>query len=148
MAETAYGMVETRGLVGAIEAADAMAKAADVRIVAMEKTEAALMTVQVVGEVAAVRAAVDAGRRAAERVGVVVSTHVIARPADEVRTMQGLDAETTIPATNTSGKADLNDMTVRDLRAMARDIPGFPIQGREIARANKKQLVNLLAKAE
>ena len=140
-------MVETRGLVAAIEAADAMAKAADVRIVAVEKTEAALMTVQVVGEVAAVRAAVDAGRRAAERIGEVVSTHIIPRPADEVRVMQGLDAETTVSSTNATGKTDLQDMTVRDLRSMARDIPDFPIQGREIARATKKQLVNLLTKA-
>jgi microcompartment protein CcmL/EutN len=147
MAETALGMVETRGLVAAIEAADAMAKAADVRIVAVEKTEAALMTVQVVGEVAAVHAAVDAGRRAAERVGEVLSTHVIPRPASEVRAMQRLDAEATAPATNTSAKADLQEMTVRDLRTMARDIPDFPIQGREIARATKKQLVDLLAKA-
>src|SRR5690606_3700687 len=90
-AEWAYGMVETHGLVAAIEAADAMAKAAEVRLVRLEQTVAALITVQVVGEVAAVRAAVDAGRMAAERVGKVVATHVIPRPADEVRQMQGLD---------------------------------------------------------
>ena len=71
--ETALGLIETRGLIGAIEAADAMVKAADVRLVRKEVTVGALVTVQVVGEVAAVQAAVEAGRQAAERVGEVVS---------------------------------------------------------------------------
>jgi hypothetical protein len=194
--ETALGLVETRGLVAAIEAADAMVKAADVRLVAVEQTVAALMTVEVVGEVAAVRAAVDAGRRAAERIGVVVSTHVIARPDPDVRLMQGLDAppppNTSPPntpppntpprnaATRPSAKPtptkseparsqpassrpatsealpqggsaddtdDLEAMTVRELRALARKTPGLSLKGRAIARANKSQLLKALRSA-
>lgn len=76
----ALGMVETKGLVGAIEAADAMAKAAQVKLTGKENTNPALITVFVVGEVAAVKAAVDAGASAASRVGQLVSTHVIPRP--------------------------------------------------------------------
>ncbi len=143
-------MIETRGLVGAVEAADAMAKAADVRLVAMEVTVGALVTVQAVGEVAAVQAAVDAGRRAAERVGEVVSVHVIPRPDDAVRDLQHLDSppspSTPSPAASTGSAQDDSSLTVRELRAKARSIPGFPLQGREIARATKQQLLELLSR--
>ena len=145
--ETALGMIETRGLVAGIEAADAMAKAADVQLVRAEVTVAALVTVQVVGEVAAVQAAVAAGRRAAERVGEVVAAHVIPRPHGDVRRMQHLDdagAARGAPAVP-STVDELNALTVKELRALARDIPDFPIQGRAIARATKKQLTDLLA---
>jgi ethanolamine utilization protein EutM len=76
----ALGMVECRGLVAMIEAADAMVKAAPVHLVGYEKIDAGLVTAIVRGEVAAVRAAVDAGAAAAARVGTVVATHVIPRP--------------------------------------------------------------------
>jgi microcompartment protein CcmL/EutN len=148
--ETALGLVETRGLVGAIEAADAMVKAADVRLVAKEVTVAALVTIQVVGEVAAVQAAVEAGRRAAERVGQVVSVHVIPRPDDAVRVLQHLDAaprpDAQPAASPSSPNPSLGSRTVRELRALARDSADFPLQGREIARATKRQLVDLLMK--
>jgi ethanolamine utilization protein EutM len=84
MAQMAIGMVETRGLVGAIEAADAMLKAATVTLVGLEKATAALVTALVVGEVAAVKAATDAGAAAAARVGEVVAVHVIHRPDDQI----------------------------------------------------------------
>jgi microcompartment protein CcmL/EutN len=80
----ALGMVECRGLVAMIEAADAMVKAANVRLVGYEKIDAGLVTAIVRGEVGAVRAAVDAGAAAARRVGEVVATHVIPRPHAEV----------------------------------------------------------------
>lgn len=80
----ALGLVETKGLIGAIEAADAMAKTANVKIVGKEKITAALVTIKVVGEVAAVKAAVDAGAAAAQRVGQLVSAHVIPRPDDQL----------------------------------------------------------------
>jgi microcompartment protein CcmL/EutN len=73
-------MIETRGLVGAIEAADAMVKAANVRLIGYEKIGSAYVTVMVRGDVGAVKAAVDAGAAAAKRVGEVVSVHVIPRP--------------------------------------------------------------------
>lgn len=80
----ALGLIETKGLIGAIEAADAMVKAANVEIIGKEKITAALITIKIVGEVAAVKAAVDAGAEAAKRVGELVSTHVIPKPDDEM----------------------------------------------------------------
>lgn len=80
MNSEALGMVETRGLVGAIEAADAMVKAANVALVGYEKIGSGLVTVMVRGDVGAVKAATDAGAAAARIVGEVVSIHVIPRP--------------------------------------------------------------------
>ncbi len=80
----ALGMVETRGLVGAIEAADAMVKAANVVLVGKEQIGAGLVTVMVRGDVGAVKAAVEAGSAAAGRVGELKSTHVIPRPHSDV----------------------------------------------------------------
>jgi microcompartment protein CcmL/EutN len=76
----ALGLIETRGLVGAIEAADAMVKAANVELIGSEKIGSGLVTVMVRGDVGAVKAATDAGAQAARRVGEVVSVHVIPRP--------------------------------------------------------------------
>ena len=80
----ALGMVETKGLVGAIEAADAMVKAANVTLVGYEKIGSGLVTVMVRGDVGAVKAATDAGAASAPAVGEVVSTHVIPRPHTDV----------------------------------------------------------------
>lgn len=82
--ESALGLIETKGLVGAIEAADAMLKAADVKLVSKEKISAGLITIQISGEVAAVKSAVDAGAAAAQRVGQLISTHIIPRPDDQI----------------------------------------------------------------
>ena len=85
MANTnALGMVETKGLVGAIEAADAMVKAAHVQLVGKEQVGGGLVTVMVRGDVGAVNAATDAGAAAAEKVGELISVHVIPRPHAEV----------------------------------------------------------------
>ncbi len=84
MQQEALGMVETKGLVAAIEAADAMVKSANVAIVGYEKIGSGLVTVMVRGDVGAVKAATDAGAVAGEKVGTVVSVHVIPRPHMEV----------------------------------------------------------------
>lgn len=78
------GLIETRGLVAAIEAADAMVKAANVRLVGKEKIGGGFVTVMVRGDVGAVKAATDAGAAAAKKVGEVVSVHVIPRPHNDV----------------------------------------------------------------
>ena len=80
----ALGMVETRGLVGAVEAADAIVKAANVTLIGREQVGSGLVTVMVRGDVGAVKAATDAGAAAASRVGDLVSVHVIPRPHEEV----------------------------------------------------------------
>ena len=80
----ALGMIETKGLVGAIEAADAMVKAANVYLIGKEHVGGGLVTVMVRGDVGAVKAAVEAGGAAAKRVGELVSVHVIPRPHGDV----------------------------------------------------------------
>lgn len=80
----ALGMIETKGLVGAIEAADAMTKSANVTLIGYEKIGSGLVTVMVRGDVGAVKAAVDAGAAAAEKVGEIISQHVIPRPHTDV----------------------------------------------------------------
>ena len=80
----ALGLVETRGFVAAVEAADAMVKAANVTLVGSEKIGSGLVTVMVRGDVGAVNAATDAGAAAARRVGEVISVHVIPRPHSDV----------------------------------------------------------------
>ena len=84
MSNEALGMVETKGLVGAIEAADAMTKAANVALIGYEKIGSGLVTVMVRGDVGAVKAAVDAGATAAKRVGDLYGVHVIPHPHDDV----------------------------------------------------------------
>ena len=80
----ALGMIETKGLIGSIEAADAMVKAANVYLIGKEHVGGGLVTVMVRGDVGAVKAATDAGATAAERVGELISVHVIPRPHVEI----------------------------------------------------------------
>ena len=84
MDTNSLGMIETKGLIGAIEAADAMVKSANVQLVGKEQVGGGLVTVMVRGEGGAVKAATDAGAAAAEKVGELISVHVIARPHTEV----------------------------------------------------------------
>jgi ethanolamine utilization protein EutM len=84
MEKQALGMIETKGLVGSIEAADAMVKAANVHLIGKVHVGGGLVTVMVRGDVGAVKAAVEAGGAAAKRVGELVSVHVIPRPHDDV----------------------------------------------------------------
>ena len=93
---SALGMIETRGFVGMVEASDAMVKAARVELVGYEKTGGGFVTAIVRGDVAAVKAATEAGARAAERVSELVSVHVIPRPHDNIDAvlpLGGSDAE-------------------------------------------------------
>jgi microcompartment protein CcmL/EutN len=172
MLDYALGMVETRGLVGAIEAGDVMVKTANVRLVGSEYIRNGWVTVKCIGEVAAVRAAVDAAGAAAQRVGELISTHVIPRPVEDIEfilrkpeSLQTAPVETPkIPAQKQSraseelpdrfsARADdieykkrLDGMTVHELRRLARATTGLSIQGREISKANKKLLIAELIK--
>ncbi len=94
----ALGLVETRGLVAAIEAADAMVKTSNVTLIGKEVTNPALVTIKVVGDVAAVKASVDAGAAAARRVGELVSVHVIPQPDSQMVAMiPGIDDDGGVP---------------------------------------------------
>ncbi len=177
---SALGMLETVGLVAAIEAADAMLKAADVALVRQQRVVPGLVTHFVVGETAAVRAAVDAGLAAAERVGRVAGSHVIPRPSDDVwRRLVGValdgdppaakaptasalaskasvakepamappPADAPVPAT-APPERDYAAMTVRTLRAAARERADLDLQGRALASASKDDLVDALRRAD
>ena len=171
MLDYALGMVETRGLVGSIEAADVMVKTANVALLGTEYIRNGLVTVEVIGEVAAVKAAVEAGAAAAQRVGQLVSTHVIPRPSDEIEFIlkgpaqpppapeasrtevppeipEGGDEAFDFVASDDDAEygAQLDAMTVHQLRTLARDTEGLAIQGREISMANKEALIHELMK--
>ena len=98
----ALGMIETRGLVAAVEAADAMVKAANVSLQCKEHVGGGLVTVMVRGDVGAVKAATDAGAAAAERVGELISVHVIPRPHTE---LEGILAPVRGPRSRAAGPA-------------------------------------------
>jgi microcompartment protein CcmL/EutN len=152
--DAALGLLETLGLVAALEGADAMLKAAEVRLVRQERTDPALVTSTIVGETAAVRAAVDAGRAAAERVGKVVSAHVIPRPTPEVWDVllrEGPRAGSApsparARATPPAPAADdgLDGRTVPALRRLARARNDDAFSGRAISRATKDELLRFL----
>lgn len=187
---SALGMIETKGLVAAVEAADSMVKAANVSLIGKEHVGGGLVTVMVRGDVGAVKAATDAGAAAAAKVGELISVHVIARPHDELQpilsgsvdkaTMPGetIEPESSVkPATEVEPpaapivekktetvkatarskeskakkkpagpNADIESMSVVQLRKFARSIKGFPIEGREISKANRATLLGLIKK--
>lgn len=178
MLTLALGLVETRGLIGAIEAADAMAKTANVKLIGKERTDPAMITIKIIGDTAAVRSAVEAGATAAQRVGQLVSKHVIPRPAEsledlvfaktilteeEIAVLTGAQQEKTSASSseivpdekisNPSSEqekyiAELEAMTVHQLRNYARSVVGLSIFGRQISMANKEELIKELIKTK
>lgn len=173
MLEYALGMVETRGLIASIEAADVMVKTANVKVIGTEYIKNGMVTVKIVGEVAAVKAAVDAASAAAARIGELVTSHVIPRPVQDIEMIinnpapkSAVVAPKVGPAAQKKTKvlpptpvtpppepgepgdylARLQEMTVHELRTLARDTGGLSIAGREISRANKDQLIQELIK--
>ncbi|MDX1438290.1 MAG: BMC domain-containing protein [Rubricoccaceae bacterium] len=141
----ALGLLETLGLVAAIEGTDAMLKAASVRLISQERTVPGLITCKIAGETAAVRSAVDAGRAAAERVGQVVSAHVIPRPASQIRpTFElGKTADSYRPKVALVSE-NLESLTVAELRKLARTKGDDDFSGRVISKASKSQLIDFL----
>ena len=142
---SALGLVETRGLIAAIEAADTMLKAANVQLLGKEVTKGALVTIKVVGDTGAVKSSVAAGAAAAERVGELVSSHIIPRPHEElVKVLDDTETAGPVAAPVSAGSLTpetLAAMPVRELRDLARQTTGFGLQGREISSANKEQLL-------
>lgn len=144
----ALGMIETRGLVASIEAADSMVKAANVRLTGNVQIGGGLVTVMVRGDVGAVKAAVDAGTIAASRLGELVSIHVIPRPHIEIEDILPS------PSPNSTSKKlaendELDEMfkelerkSVSELRKIARQLNGLTISGRQISKANKQLLLD------
>ena len=141
--EQALGLIETRGLVGAIEAADAGIKAAPVTLLGSERVDAALVTILFAGDTASVKAAVDAGSAAASRVGELVSAHVIPRPDPQLDALEHDQGEGASGPSPSRAPQRLADMKVVELRHRARQTPDFPLKGRELSRANRDELLAL-----
>lgn len=208
----AFGLVETRGLVAAIEAADAMVKTSNITLVGKERTDPAMITIKIVGDVAAVKSAVEAGAKAASLVGEVIAIHIIPQPDEQLTVLFPELGDKQIPAKEPVYKKeqkpvaevpqkkseekasevvkkelkektdlfeDSNDtiarlrrealnikdaqkeetqkekikpqqdvpdeeienLNVHKLRRLARSTEGFPIQGRQISRANRTELL-------
>lgn len=175
MERQALGLIETVGLVGAMEATDAAAKASSIVVIRTEVTEASLVTIYIEGDLAAVQAAVEAGVSACQRFSRVLAHTVIARPHDEIsplieRPNQKWKGKTAVPTVAPSksapqtgaasaassaaptprpsfGAQDYESMTVSALRSIARRRGDLPLSGREIANADKDTLVRLLREA-
>ena len=147
MSRNALGLIETLGFVGVTEAADAAVKTASVELSAVEKVDGGLVSIRLLGDVGAVQAAVEAGARAAQRVGRLVSQHVIPNPHDDLVHTFGLDGDVRPDVPPARGEGELEALSVTDLRRLARQTPGLAIRGREISRANREQLVRELRRA-
>ncbi|MDQ0902267.1 MULTISPECIES: BMC domain-containing protein [unclassified Paenibacillus] len=149
------GMIETYGLPALIAAADAAAKTADVKVTTYEKVDAGIVTIYILGDVAAVKAAVDAGAAEAKRVGKLLSTHVIPRPDPSVHAMiqeawaknQPKDSpkeeRNKVITTPEVSAPNWSKMSVAQLRELAHNTPRFPITGRDIQLVSKAELVRL-----
>ena len=137
----ALGLIETRGLVGAIEAADTGLKAAQVTLSGPERADAGLVTVYFHGDTAAVKAAVDAGSAGAQRVGELVSAHVIPQPDAELDVISEDEDEGAVTGPLVVDPDKLLNMKVVDLRRMARRVKDFPLKGRQLARASREEIL-------
>lgn len=168
MSKHALGLIETNGLIGSIVAADAAAKAAAVVVSSAEVTDAAYLTLRIEGELSAVQAAVDAGAHAAQMAGELISITVIPRPDDGLAPIlpnvrynskynpdnrPALDSTTSDPeygfaaVKQPTSAAELDNMTVTELRQLARGIDNLSIKGREISMAGKSQLIDAIKEA-
>lgn len=146
----ALGLIETRGTVASLEAADAMLKASSVVLLGKETIGGGYSTVLCRGEVGAVKSAVDAGASATKRIGELVAAHIIPKPDEAVDLiLPGLEW-TWVPPWRKSGspeRFDPDTMTVPELRKAARHLPGIELSGRDISQANRETLVAAVKKA-
>lgn len=162
------GMIETLGFPALIAAADAAAKAADVRVVTYEGADAGIVTIYIIGDVSSVQAAVAIGAAEAKRVGQLLHSHVIPRPDQSVSKMMLRMLETVAPTINKpeleaaqeqnaevvqkqeAGRItdELSQKSLNELRKMARSVPDFPLTSQEINVAKKEELLKHLSDQE
>ena len=145
MAKPAIGLIETRGLVGAVEAADVAAKSANISLLAFESIGGGLVSLRFCGDVASVQTAVEAGAEAARRISEVVSHHVIPGPHPDLQALlEGPSAPGSDPDPEQSTKpseSELEATSVARLRQLVRQTPGVRLRGRQVSRANKETLI-------
>lgn len=153
MAQAAIGLIETRGLVGAVEAADAAAKAGFVDLLGFEQIGGGLVSIRFRGDVAAVQVAVSAGVEAASRLGEVISHRVIPAPHGDLSQLLATPSASAQPVQppppvkTTPPLEDLNALPVARLRQLVRALANAQLKGREVSRANKKRLIAELRRA-
>ena len=151
MSDTAIGLIETHGLIGVLAAADTAAKAADVQLLGVERVGGGLVSVRFRGDTASVQAAVSAASEAVRQVSQLVSAHVIPSPAIDVEaalaTTSSQPVAPPVSPEAPSSVAELEALPVTRLRQLARKTPGVLLQGRQISRANKDQLLAALRAA-
>ena len=147
MARAAIGLIETEGLVGLIEAADVAAKAADVQLLGFECIGGGLVSLRLSGDVASVQTAIRAAAAAAQRLGQVISFHVIPGPHEDLVSLLEGNHTPPMPAAApaaveaTPSLAELEAMPVTRLRQLARQFPDLALKGRAISRAGKAELL-------
>ncbi|MBC1736687.1 BMC domain-containing protein [Listeria seeligeri] len=153
MPNEALGLIEVKGFLGAVVAADTCLKAANVELIQCEVIKGGLTTVELTGDVGAVNAAIEAGKAATESLGCLVSSHVIARMSEETKSLfvpteqekeeviQEIREVTTI---TDSTEQKLREMKVIDLRKLAYTLDNVPIPKSKIKYANKEKLVHAL----
>jgi len=161
MESQALGLIETIGYIPAIEAADIAAKTAEIKIQGLKRVGQGRVTVVFYGDISTVRAAVDAGKSAAGKLGIVLSTTVIGRPADGLSGMFNSSKPQSAKQADHTGRKHakgfqdtdsstdvgfLEKLTVVKLRQIAREIAEFPMSRQEIKYARKTKLVELLTK--
>ncbi|MFW5961369.1 MAG: BMC domain-containing protein [bacterium] len=151
MSKTALGLIETYGYTGAIEAADVCLKAANVSLITCTKVRGGLVTVEIRGDVGAVKAAIDAAEAAVPKVGKLISTHVIPRPADGIEAILDKKEESQ-PKTEQNQDETLRDklwdMKVVELRSLARETENIKLSNNDIKYARKEELVDAIAEAQ
>ena len=155
----ALGLIETRGYTALIAATDSSAKYAHVDVLSVQRASGGLVLIALVGDVASVQAAVDAGSREAQTVGELISAHVIPRPDESVWRMLGLRAadDSTKPektqhraakkSNASETREDLDALPVRELRRIARSTESIELSGRDISRASKHDLIDAIRRA-
>ncbi|MBF2656248.1 BMC domain-containing protein [Listeria seeligeri] len=153
MPNEALGLIEVKGFLGAVVAADTCLKAANVELIQCEVIKGGLTTVELTGDVGAVNAAIEAGKAATESLGCLVSSHVIARMSEETKSLfvpteqekEEVIQEISEVATITdSTEQKLREMKVIDLRKLAYTLDNVPIPKSKIKYANKEKLVHAL----
>jgi microcompartment protein CcmL/EutN len=137
----ALGMIETIGLPGLIAAADAAAKAADVKVVRYEGVDAGIVTVYVVGDVSSVQAAVAAGTAEARRVGQWRHSHVIPGPDESVHRLIQKLFNKNVTQEKSSDDQELEHKSISEIRKIARTFTNFPLSAQEITFAKKEELI-------
>ena len=142
----AIGLIETRGLVGVVEAADAAVKSAPVELLGIKRVGAGLVSTHFRGEVAAVQVAVQAGVEAARKVSEVISHRVIPAPHLDIENLLLHQPQAATPPTQPSPD-ELEGLPVARLRQLVRQLPHAQLKGRQISRANKETLLRELRRA-